>query len=640
MLLAAPVSWAQTNEVRTPPDLAALSVEELMRVTVTSVSRGPEEWFRAPAAVHVITGDEIRRAGVTSIPEALRLAPGMDVACVDSHTWAVSARGLNSVFSRFLLVLVDGRAVYTPMFAGVFWDVQDTLLEDVDRIEVIRGPGATLWGANAVNGVINIITKPARETTGLLVTAGGGTAEQAFGAVRYGVALNPQTFLRVYGKGFLRDDAAAAEFPAHDDWWQSRGGARLDWTPTPDDQLTLQGEFYRGDAAQSFLVASNAVPFLLRQRIELIGGHMLGRWAHTCANEAEIVAQAWYDHAARTWQTLDEERDTVDVELQTRFPVGARQQIIAGAGYRVSVDDTRGSDWAGFTPAAETLQWVGGFVQNDITLVPERWHLSLGTKIEHNDYTGWEFQPGGRLAWTPNQRHTVWGAIARAVRTPSRADTDLRFAQEPVMPGVVPVIYGNRQFQSENLLAFEVGHRWQLTPQLTTDLALFYNIYDDVRSAEVKGYSFPELRVVEENRLHGETYGGELVVRWQPVTWCRLEAQYSLLQVNFKADAISNDSNREENAPHHQGSVRVALDLPRGWEFNSGLRVVERLAKQETPAYVALDARLAWRPSERFEVALVGQNLLDGEHPEFSSLFTVQRTQVERSFYGKVTWRH
>jgi len=625
---------------RREADLTLLSVEDLLRVQTISASKHPEQLQSVPAALHVITAEDIRRSGAASIAEALRLVPGMNVARVNADSYAITARGLNSLFSRFLLVLVDGREVYTPMFAGVFWDVQDTLLEDVDRIEVIRGPGATLWGANAVNGVINLITKPARDTQGLLVTAGGGTEERAFGAARFGGRLGEDVFLRLFAKGWQRDDGFAAAREANDNGWQTRGGARLDWTPTPANRLTAQGELYVGDAGDTFSVADPVTfaPLVFADRVRVDGGHLLGRWRHLCQDDAEITWQAYYDHTQRSWETITECRDTFDVEFQHRFRWGHRQDFTWGGNYRVSADRTRGSAWADFDPANRTLHWAGVFVQDDLTLVPRYLHFIVGTKLEHNDYTGWEIQPSARLQWTPTPRQTVWAVVSRAVRTPSRADTDIRFWQEHI--GLVPEINGNPAFVSETLVAIELGHRAQLAPQLSSDFALFYNSYGDIRSAEIVGIAPPFINVQEQNNLFGHTYGGEFVVRWQPLTWCRLEGQYSFVKTEFRAAAGSNDSQREQNSPQHQGALRVALDLPRGWEFDCGARAVESLASQDIPGYVTLDARVAWRPSTRFEFAVVGQNLLDDHHPEFPSLFTIQATEVERGVYGKATWRY
>src|SRR5438552_3237702 len=409
---------AQTNvAVGSASQLKQFSLEELLNLEVTTVSKRPEKLTEAASAIQVITQEDIRRSGASSIPEALRLASNLEVAQVDSRQWAISARGFNSTTADKLLVLIDGRTVYTPLYAGVFWDFQDTLLEDLDRIEVISGPGATLWGANAVNGVINITTKQAKDTQGVLLLGGGGTELRDFGGVRYGGALAPNLHFRVYGQYFDRDSMV---FPtgqdAANDWHLGQGGFRLDWDASASTLLTLQGDLYDGRIAQPGTTGD----------ITVDGSNVIGRWSHTFAEDSDLKLQVYYDRTHRRIpDVFAEDLDTYDVDFQHRFPLGERHDLVWGLGYRLIEDDVSNSPILAFLPARVSRQWFSGFVQDEITLVKDRLHLTLGTKIEHNDYTGFEVQPSARLAWRLSQQQTVWAATSRAVRTPSRIDREL-----------------------------------------------------------------------------------------------------------------------------------------------------------------------------------------------------------------------
>ena len=469
-------SAPSTNAARVPAEsgvaqLKELSLEELMDIEVTSVSKRPERLSETASAIQVITQEDIRRSGATRLPEALRLASNLEVAQIDSRRWAISARGFNSPFSNKLLVLIDGRTVYTPLFAGVFWDVQDTLLEDIDRIEVISGPGATLWGANAVNGVINIITKDAKDTQGTLLAGGGGTELRGFGGVRYGGAVAPNFRYRIYGKYFDRDGTVLPDGrDASDDWHQGQGGFRMDWDASESDVFTVQGDGYDGRISQAGADA-----------IDVSGANVIGRWSHTFYEGSELTLQLYYDRTHRDIPgEVSEDLDTYDVDFQHRFPLGERHDIVWGLGYRLIEDDVGNSPAVAFLPPQVSRQWFSGFVQDEIALVKDRVHLTLGTKIEHNDYTGFEFQPSGRLAWRLSEQQILWSAISRAVRTPSRIDRELFLrVDDPDLR-----IDGGPDFESEELLAYELGYRVQPFSRLGLSLAAYYNDYDDLRSRE------------------------------------------------------------------------------------------------------------------------------------------------------------
>jgi iron complex outermembrane recepter protein len=642
------------------PDLADLSLEELTRIEVTSVSKKAEPLNHAPAAIYVITGEDIRRSGVTSIPEALRLAPGLQVARLDAHNWAISARGFNDVFANKLLVLIDGRSVYTPLFAGVYWDVQDLLLEDVEKIEIIRGPGATLWGANAVNGVINITTKSSFATQGALVVAGYGS-EEGFGALRHGGRFGEHGSYRLYTKYRHHDKSALPSGrDANDSWEALRSGFRTDWEPSAQNLFTVQGDIYQNREHQTYNLLVPAFPFSRDDNdiLKLSGGNVLGRWTHHFSDESDLRLQTYYDRTQRRNGFFNEERDTADIELQYRLPLFKRQDLVVGAGYRYSDSANLKSNFTlSFGPAERQTHIFNAFIQDRITLVEERLFLTLGSKLEHNDYTHWEFQPGGRLLWTPKDDHAVWASVSRAVRTPARSDRDMRLvaavlpplsAENPApFPGIVTVD-GNDDFHSEVLLAYEVGYRVQPWTAVSFDLALFYNDYDRLTSFEPRAEdlsnvpSYIRYPLFFANDLEGEIYGGELAADWHVADWWLLRGSYSYLQIQLHQPAGSLDitlDDDERAGPHHQFVLRSLADLPHNLQLDVGLRYVDSLPAKGIASYVGLDMRLGWRPWQHLDFSIVGQNLIEARHAEFSpSIIREQQTQVQRAVYGKVTW--
>jgi iron complex outermembrane receptor protein len=632
-----------------PSTLKKLSVEQLVDIDVTSVSKYPEKFSEAAAAVAVLTSEDIERSGVTKIPDALRLVPGLDVAQVDAHTWAISSRGFNDIFADKLLVLIDGRTVYTPLFSGVFWDFQDTLLADIDRIEVVRGPGATLWGANAVNGVINIITKSARDTQGFLVSTGGGTEDRDFVNVRYGVKIDDDTFARVYVKYFDRDSSVLPDgTDAHDAWDMFRGGFRLDSEPSNENSFTLQGDIYTGNEDEVYSIPTTTPPFAttVASTDQVSGGNLLGRWTHTFAPDSQLTLQAYYDRTEQETPIFGEKRDTGDVDLQDRFDWGDRQKIIWGAGFRVTHTNIKNSLNVSFFPSDRTLTLYSAFVQDEISIVPDRLHLTIGSKFEHNDFTGFEIQPSARALWTPGHSQTIWGSISRAVRTPSEAESDVRLNPAPpvpIPPGFL-TIHGNPNMESEKLIAYELGYRVQPINQLKVDLTGFYNDYDDLRTLEplLPGPVSPS---IVKNKLFGETYGVELSATAQVTRQWRLQGSYSYFDAQLHREPGSRDTTTEAidegSSPHNQFFIRSLLDV--GWniQFDSTLRYVDVLPLPKVPSYITLDLRLAWSPRKDLEFAVVGRNLLDDRHPEFAPTFIgTQRTEVERSVYGMVVWHY
>ena len=648
------LSSGEKTLAREMAELSKLTFEDLMNLEITSVSRKAQKMSEAAAAIFVITNQDLRRSGVTSIPEALRMVPGLQVARIDATKWAITSRGFNGRFANKLLVLIDGRSVYTPLYSGVFWDIQDTLLEDVERIEVIRGPGTTLWGANAVNGVINIITKQAKETQGGLVTAGTGTEERGFGSVRYGAKLNDDTCYRVYAKYFDRDSGVDGV----DNWHVVRGGFRMDWEPANGNSLTLQGDIYDNTTGIRLTVASLTDPYTLTfdESIESTGANLLSRWKRTISGTSDILLQLYYDWDERNTPLMNYTRDTFDIDFQHRFSLSERQSVIWGLGYRFISDNINNTFSVSFHPDSRDDNLFSAFLQDEIILVEDRLHLTLGSKFEHNDYTGFEIQPNARLIWTPHSQHSVWMSVSRAVRTPSRADEDRRINQKVFPPGtyasqiVVRSLLGNNDFESEELIAYELGYRVQPMDRLSLDIAAFFNDYDNLRTYE-SGEPFYEtspspphlvIPITADNKMEGETYGVELAANWQALDWWRLQAAYTYLQIQLHLAGDSKcilEKRTEGENPHHQVSFRSSMDMSRDLEFDLWIRYADNLPSQDIGSYITLDARLSWRPHKNIELSIVGQNLLDSNHPEFQpELINTFPSEVERSVYGKITW--
>ena len=649
----------QNSAGDTLPDFTKFTIEELKNVEIVSVSKKPEKLSEVAAAVFVITQEDIRRSGVTSIPEALRLAPGVHVARITSTDWAINIRGLNDRFANNLLVLIDGRSVYTPVFSGVFWDVQDTVMEDIERIEVIRGPGATLWGANAVNGVINIITKQAKKTQGWQVSALGGNKE-GIGSVRYGGTLDKEIHYRTYVKyfnrgrlaGIVEDDSVVQPTS---DWQSGRGGFRIDWEPGKasamdlKNSLTLQGEAYKNKYNTKIDRVSLSPPFSILESdtSKAFGGHLLGRWRHTFSKTSDTILQFYYDHAEKDYDPSSGRVDTIDLDFQHRFNVFERHDIVWGLGYRFISDKFDNTFEIHMDPDHLNQHLLSAFVQDEIQLTPDRLTLILGSKFEHNDFTGFEVQPSLRILWTPEKRHAVWGAISRAVRVPSRLEHDVR-TNEFVTPATLPepatiVTLGNNNLVSEDLVAFELGYRVQPISTLWFNTTVFYNDYDELiglKSGDQYLENEPSPHYIiplqYDNNLTGEAYGLEVAADWQAIQQWRLKASYAYLHTKIHGDSTGADDLTElffmKSNPRNQFSVRSLFDITKQLEFDLWLRYVGSLPEINVDHYTTIDARLAWRPIKNIELSVVGQNLFEKGHPEYYSL------EIERSVYGKLVW--
>jgi iron complex outermembrane receptor protein len=604
--------------------LADLSLEELSKIEVTSVSGYAERLSDAPASVFVIAAEDIRRSGFRTLPEVLRLAPNLQVARSSASGYAISARGFNNDngLANKLLVLIDGRTVYSPSLSGVFWDMQDVMLEDVERIEVISGPGATLWGANAVNGVINVITRTAKNTQGTLVTLGGGNRER--GAVfRYGGKLGSDGYFRVYGKtDNFQNTITANGSSVPDGSEKGQVGFRAEWGGT-DRQFTIQGDAYWGKSEDR----------PLGRAIEVSGANLLARWNQQLGNGSGIRLQAYYDRTDREDPLIfRDEINVFDVEFKHDIPLGAHK-VLWGAGYRRAHSDMRNSLFFGFVPPVRSLSWTNLFAQDEIKLTPTV-DFTVGLKFESNDYTGWEYLPSARLAWKPSGSQLVWGSVSRAVRAPARLDRELRFPPSGSVFPVGFIINGGPNFVSEIAKVFELGYRAQPTSAFSYSITAFHHIYDKLRS----GQRPPFANI--ENKIEGAANGIEAWATYQATRAWRLTGGFTTLHKHLRIKPGSNDPTGPSalgNDPDQQWMLRSTFNFTDRHEFDVMVRRVGALPQPAVPAYTAVDARFGWRASRDFEASLTLQNLLDREHAEFGA--APGRSEYQRGVYLKLLWR-
>jgi iron complex outermembrane receptor protein len=626
--------------------LKSLSLQELMNVPVTSVSKRESTVGQSPAAIFVISQDDIHRSGATSIPEALRMAPGLEVAQIDSDAWAISSRGFNSQDENKLLVLIDGRSAYTPLAGGVFWDVQNVMMQDLDRIEVIRGPAGTLWGENAVNGVINVISKSARDTQGLLVDGGGGSLDRAFGDVRYGWKLTDDTYARAYVQHFERNPSLLPNGKqGHDASQMTQAGFRVDSQPTTADHFTFHGDLYGG--YENNIASSDT---------ELSGGNIVGLWTHDMGRDGDLKLQMFYDNSHHNMLPFGERRHMGDIDFQHHVHFEPRQDFTWGLGYRVTADQTVpnagkvGTAVDSFDPDHRATQIISAFAQYEIELIEDKLRLTLGSKFEHNDFSGFNVQPSARLLWNISKRQAAWAAVSRAVRTPTRLDEDIRITEE-VAPGTnITLLRGDHHFQPETVLAYELGYRVEPIKTLSFDVATYYNVYHDLES-ENNATSLATLPFVFGNMAHGDTYGVEVGSTLKAAYWWTVRAAYTYLQVQTGAadgsipvgqnTAISHTPLIATGDPHNQFYLRSSMDFPHHVQLDLSARYVDQLSNFKIPSYISMDARLSWQPTEHIEVSVVGQNLLDNQHPEFQGNFSTAdvRHEIPRSVYGMLTYR-
>lgn len=597
-------------------DLKKMSMEELMDLEVTSVSKRPEKLTEVASAIQVITEEDIRRSSATSLPEVLRLTTNLQVAQLNSYAHIISARGFNALFSNKLLVMIDGRTVYSPLFAGVFWDAQQVVLEDIERIEIVSGPGGTLWGANAVNGVINIITKSTKETQGLLISGTAGSYLKKSGTVRYGGKIGNDFSYRIYAQHSNRDHTYLPDGTENmDKWGNANGGFRMDWVPSETNALTFQGNAYDGKEE------TNPGPSTLD------GQNILGRWTHTFSTNSGLMVQSYFD---RTWRrdipsTISDELRTYDLEFQHHFKIRGVHRILWGGGYRFMRNHTMNStDFVGFVPNKRNMNLISIFLQDEIHLHPEV-RLTLGSKIQHNIFTGIEFQPSTSMAWSPNANKTFWGAVSRAVRTPSRIDVDYHIPTYPV-PTENPSVAGGPNFISEKVMAYELGYRVQPGSNLSISFATFYNRYDDLYSVE----ALPGTLTYQiQNGTEGHSWGAELSGTLQIVEDWRMRGGYTYFNKDlqnkpgriYDFSALGNDAK-------HQGLLHSIINLPGNFQFDVSIRYLGELHTISIPDYFTFDARLAWTFKQWGVFSIAGQNLWQEKHTEFVN-------QIPRSLYGK-----
>jgi iron complex outermembrane recepter protein len=666
-LLLALSAFTAVGSATLPPDqesarkgsLKQLSLEELGNLEVTTASKSPQQVWKTAAAVFVITQEDIRRSGATTIPEALRLAPGVEVARIDGNKWSIGIRGFGSRLSRSVLVLIDGRSIYTTLLAGTYWEVQDTVMEDIDRIEVIRGPGGTVWGPNAVNGVINIITKDSKETHGALATLGGGNEEQGFLNLRYGGGNGKGLNYRVYGKGFNRGPEFHSDGQDFDRWRAAQAGFRMDWSENSRDSLTLQGDLYDEGAGESVQATSYTPPFsqVLNGTALLSGGNLLGRWTRVFHEGEDIQIQGYYDRTNRREPNFGDLRNTFDIDLLHRFRIGSRQSISWGLGARASQGhELEVVSGLTFTPSRLTDQLYTGFLQDNIALIPNRLTLEVGTKLLHTNFTGLEPEPSGRLLWTPTATQTVWFAVTRAVRTPSDGDRNFFLTGFiGITPSGMPFFArfnGNQDFKSENLNGYETGYRRLVGKNFYVDLAGFFNNYHDLFSEDIIGAPFVEntpapthllLPAQFGNGLLGSTTGGEVAPDWKITNFWRLSGSYSFLHMSLRKGAGSLDVGSAPSitgsSPQHQVLVKSSFDLPKRFTLDLASRYVSALPAQSVAAYFTGDARLAWSLGEHFECSLVGSNLFQPSHIENSGE-PGPPVAIKRSVFVKLVWKN
>jgi iron complex outermembrane receptor protein len=612
--------------------ISELSVEELSNLEITSVSKHAERLSEAPTSVFVITAEDIRRSGATDLPDALRLAPNLQVARVSADQFTVSARGFNSASANKLLVLIDGRSVYSPLFSGVFWDVQDVMLEDIERIEVISGAGGTLWGVNAVNGVINIITRPASQTRGGLVAAGGGN-QQDRASVRYGGRIGDADF-RVYATHFdFKDTETQAGDTKDDAAHQSQVGFRTDWV-RDSDNFMLKGEAYTGREGQPLpgTLVISGLEFALGE-ISVAGGNVTSRWEHGLTGGGRVTMLAYYDHTERTNPpTFGDSQDIIDLQLQySATPLGAHT-IVWGAEYRYGMDRVANSAYVALLPADLDEHWASLFAQDEIAL-PHDLRLTLGARMERNDYTGTEFLPTARLAWmwAPNQ--LLWSAASRSDRAPSRLDHDV------FVPGAPPyLLRGGPGVLSETADDYELGYRGQIAPKASVSATVFHTVYDRLRTQEVDP-SFTY--IYYGNGMLGATSGVELWGSYEATPVWRLNAGFSRLRQDLHLTPFSNDfaavAAAEGANPSRWAIFRSSLDIGPRTQVDATLRYVGALSQPAVPSYTALDLRVGWQLTPKVELSVAGQNLLGNGHGEFTDVAT--RTEIKRSVFAKVECR-
>jgi iron complex outermembrane receptor protein len=634
--------------------LGDISLEDLLAVEVTSVSKKEEALFRAPSAIAVVTGEDIRRSGAANIPDALRLVPGLQVASVDGNKWAISARGFNSLYANKLLVLIDGRSIYNATNSGVHWDMQDLPMDEIERIEVIRGPGASLWGANAVNGVINIITKPARLTQGGAVAMSAGSLDRGSPSIRYGGRVGSETYYRVFAKyrSLGKTTPYKAGDPA-DDWKVGQVGFRLDAQLSPSDTLVASASYSQGEIGNLVNVRTGLGPgdsFRSTAPNEAESVNGLLRWNRVLSPTSDLFVQATFDKAHRSEAILDVNYDVANVEFQHHVAAG-RHDVVWGVGQRLTTDREQGTFMFSVTPASERVMLTNVFAQDEITIVPSVMSVTAGSKFEYSTLSGGSLQPSIRMSLSPTSRQNVWSAVSHAVRTPSRFELGMRLNYAAIPTPGLPVllsILGNPDFAPERVTAFEAGYRVQPIARVQIDATAFYNRYRDLAHFEpvtfVETIPAPTHVVAGlqyANHDNAETHGVETLIRVQPARRWMVEASHTLFKATY-LDADDEEAVAEPinaNSPSQQWQLKSRLTLPADVELDGTLFHVGELVGANAPSYSRLDIRLGWTFKGIFEASLIGQNVLEPDHLEFDFIDGLVGSRIPRSVAARVTWQ-
>ena len=625
-------------------DYFDMSLEQLMQIEVLSVSKKSETIAQAAAAVYVVTNDQIQRSGVTTIPDALRMIPGVQVARSDTNSWAISIRGFNSTLANKLLVLIDGRSIYNPVFGGTLWEAHDLMLEDIERIEVIRGPGGTLWGANAVNGVINIITKHSRDTQGRLASALYGNEQQGTASVRHGGKLGSEGSYRVYAKGFRQDPSHKPDGgDTYDAWDGLRTGFRADW----GNKLTLQGDAYRSNAEQLRIDYSLIAPYMpvKQQNIQYQGAHLLGRWSDLRTDRSQLSIQAYVD-----WTKRDEpfnfvdDRITYDLDVQYNLAPRETHELVIGGGLRLLSDDKQGNRNVQFSPQKRRDELYSFFIQDKITLQPEKWFLTLGSKFEHNDFSGHEPQPNIRLQWNATAKQTLWSAISRAVRTPTAIEEDITSTLGTAANARLAIV-PNDNFHPEELVAYELGYRQQINSRMSVDITAFYNDYQHLMTTSIQTPQLvindvdpPHLFIPVQftNNMQGKTRGFEIASNWAFTEHLNVIMNYAYLNLELDA-ADAAQKSAMQLYPRHQAGIALFYSFGNQWTLDTTATYVDQLAT--TPAYIRWNLNLGKQLGKHLRFNLVGENLGDNQHQEFGSAADLNAAEIERSIFAKLTWQ-
>lgn len=652
-----PAGYAQDGggeALESTNELLPLSWEELTELDVSTLARQEQSVKNSPAAAFVITAEDIRRSGVTSLPEVLRMVPGMNVGKINAWNWAVSARGFNDLYANKLQVMIDGRSIYDPLVSGVYWGQQNPSLQDIERIEVLRGPSGSLWGANAVNGTINIVTRSAKDTQGGMLTGGGGSEERGFGSVRYGTKLGESTYLRGTLSANGRDASTdlADRNDTRDYGNTQTGNFRLDSQLSEHDQLTLEANVthYR---LQGYFIGKTSLSPPEWQQDDFgrdgVTGSLQGGWKHHTDSGHD-----WHLNMAFTQTEWELAMNTMSrsqyfLDLQHSLPSFGAHHLMWGLNYQTIDDDFGNTLTLGFEPAHFTQHNVGLFLQDQIDLMDDL-KLTLANRVEHFTFTGWEVEPNARLLWTPNRQHSLWAAVSRAVVLPNRAQHGIRLHKTIPGTDIFFEAKANPDMLTENLVAYELGWRWQINRSLDLDTALFYNIYDRMQGTKFTGRVINDpipntLEATVGNYRQVKSYGLEIAANYRVNHDWRLQASYSANQFEVNYDPAIHWFRDELTEPHfnpsHSLSLRSLFNLTNEIELDTWARYVDEVYvdRRTVPAYFTLDVRVGWHPHKDLEISFSGQNLLDGQHPEFSDILYIPvASQIQRGYLAQISW--